>query len=222
MKRFLVILAVLATLTAQAQEGIIGLWLVDNVSVGEMSMTPNAKWVQFNNDESTISGNGWRRHSYGSFMYDDGFLTIYTENGTDDQFGGFDVEIDDDKMTWTREEMGEQVIVSLSRIEELPMAYADELYGLWELKEGNGDFEGYVARGAKFYFGTDRILRIRTEGGMNRGAYRIDAHGRMVEWFPYDESLPRRQFEFTDPANGTLILTSEDGTRLVFERSRQF
>lgn len=183
-------------------------------------MTPNAKWVQFNNDESTYSGNGWTRHSYGSFLYEDGVLTIDTENGTEDEFGGFDVEMEGEEMKWTREENGEPVTVRLTRIEKLPTAYADELYGLWDLKEGNGDFAGLVVRDANFYFGTDRILRIRTEGGLDRAVYRVDAHRRMVEWFPYDESQPRRRFEFTDSSDGELILTDEEGTRLVFERTR--
>lgn len=219
MKKLLLLSLFIPASQLFAQESVVGLWLVDNVMIGEMSMTPNAKWVQFNEDETTYSGNGWRRHSFGTYDFSEGFLSIVTENGTEDEFGGFEVEITDAGMTWAREENGETVTVMLSRIDELPMAYADELYGLWEMKEGNGDFSGYVARGAMFYFGTDRILRIRMEGGMIRGAYRIDAHERSVEIFPYDENQPHRVFEFSDPADGTLILTDEKGTRLVFERS---
>lgn len=222
MKRLLLLSLLISASQLFAQESVVGLWLVEKVSVGDMSMTPNAKWVQFNEDETTFSGNGWTRHSFGTYDYSEGFLSIVTENGTEDEFGGFEVELTDVAMIWSREENGETVTVTLSRIDELPMAYADELYGLWEMKEGNRDFGGYVARGAKFYFGPDRILRIRMEGGMSRGAYRIDAHERLVEIFPYDVYQPHRVFEFTDPADGTLILTDDNGTRLVFERSHQF
>lgn len=222
MKYALLLLFAVIRLEVLAQGELLGLWQVDSVSVGEMGMTPNAKWVEFLEEGETHSGNGWTRHSVGTYSFEGDSLSIDTENGTEDEFGAFVVSMGHEAMVWTRVEEGQEVSVFLSRIEDLPMAYADEILGLWELKEAVGEFEGFVQKNTKLYFRPDNVILLLSDEGRERGTYSVGAHSRSLLWIPNDESLPRRSFSFDWSEDGELVMSNEKGDRLVFKRSRQF
>lgn len=222
MKRTLLAAALFISTLLSAQD-IEGLWIVDLVSMGDMEMTPNARWAQFNSDGTQSSGNGWTKHGVGTYTFEDGKLKISTENATEDTYEPFSVEIEGDSMTWTRTEDGNAITVYLSRIDEAPMAYADEVLGLWELESANGDYADYPELNAKMYLRPDNIIYWSTDNGQqHRGLYRVNAHFRQIEWMPYDESAPRRTFDFHFDEDGKLILETESGIMLVFTRTRQF
>jgi len=106
-----------------------GLWEISKVTV-------LAKWTRINSDFTYQSGNGWLQNSEGNWTFDQNlnqFLPI-EKHGIVDDFGPFEVEIIEDRMTWTRQENGEAVKVHFERIEDLPKGPADKLQGLWDLK----------------------------------------------------------------------------------------
>ena len=130
-------LFILSTQLVGQIDRLTGLWLVEKVKVGNEIMTPDAKWTRLNSDGTEESGNGGFRHSYGKWEYDEFTkeLLITTKNGLDDPFGAFYVDLKKDKMIWSREEEGMNVVVTLSQIEKLPETYRDRLLGLWKLDE---------------------------------------------------------------------------------------
>lgn len=120
---------------SQAQP-FIGFWSVDEVSVGDQTMTPVAKWTKIEKDGSYTSGNGWLQNAEGNWTYDtetSAYLPI-ANNWLKDPFGAFRVSFEgNEKMYWEREEDEGHVIVSLSRIEKIPESTANQIVGLWGL-----------------------------------------------------------------------------------------
>ena len=132
----IVFLSLFLSLNVNSQ--ITGLWETTSVMVGQESMTPLAKWTQFNADGSYTSGNGWLTNSDGTWDFDatSNSLTINVETGFANEFGPFSVEIlSDSTMKWTRTENGEEVIVYNRRVSEVPKHPATLAVGLWMAKE---------------------------------------------------------------------------------------
>jgi len=124
-----------------------GLWEIRKVTVGDRTMTPLAKWTRINNDFTYKSGNGWLQNSEGNWTFDkqlNQFLPI-EKNGMVDDFGPFKVEIIEDRMTWTRIEEGDKVVVQLERIEKIPKGPADNIQGLWDLNSAIRDEENLMS-----------------------------------------------------------------------------
>ena len=139
MKTNLLILAIIFILNISksgAQE-IIGFWEIKNVMVGEKDMTPVAKWTKINKDQTYQSGNDWLQHSRGKWIYDIKTKQFLPKEkfGIEDEYDAFTVSFLDGSMIWERVEDGMVVVVSLEKIEELPMSKADELIGLWDLNK---------------------------------------------------------------------------------------
>ena len=112
-----------------------GFWEVTKVSMGDMSVTPIAKWTKIHSDGTYESGNGWLQNDIGTWTYDKktSVFTPSTTNGITDPAGGFTVNQSGDEMTWQREEDGAIVTVSLKRIENVPAGPWDKVQGLWDL-----------------------------------------------------------------------------------------
>lgn len=107
----LVLLTCLLMVSCEKSNRIEGLWVVEEVAVGEQEMTPNARWMRFNADSTQQSGNGWLQHSYGTWSMNEktGELSVENVNGLDDPYGAFDVSVGKDTMFWSRQEEGQQV-----------------------------------------------------------------------------------------------------------------
>lgn len=178
-----------------AQENITGLWEVVNVSVGENTMTPVARWSRINADGSLETGNGWTKNASGTWAYDLSTHEFHPENplGLKDPAGPFKVEVKGDTMIWERTEEGMFVRVINKRIDELPMAPADLLHGMWDLvkvsKNEKDITASYDPDGKKYtYFGWDRIYRGRdVEGNRETGFWHINAHRPEVTIMPHRE-----------------------------------
>ena len=117
-KRFLLIIAVscficFACKKQEIKESAIdGLWLIEKVKVGKDEMTPIARWVQFRKDSTQTSGNGWLKHSYGTWSLNKtNHLKIINTNGLIDNADPFLVNIHENVMTWKRKEDNQNVQV---------------------------------------------------------------------------------------------------------------
>ena len=75
------------------------------------------------------------KNSEGIYQFDPKIMMYSAEetNGIVDTAEPFKVEVDKEKMTWTRTEEGMPVKVMLSRADALPKAPADAVQGLWDL-----------------------------------------------------------------------------------------
>ena len=131
-------LIILTSCTAQ-NEKFIGLWEIQKVMVGSEQMTPVAKWARINQDGTYESGNGWLQNTSGTWTYKSGERSLMMTSTLDiaDEYGGFTIAYDHDKMNWTRNEEGMEVKIILKPITELPMSPADYLEGGWELDDAS-------------------------------------------------------------------------------------
>lgn len=166
MNKLIVLIMVLFFLPSHSQKDkIIGLWEIERVMVGNKNMTPIAKWTRINNDGTFESGNGWLQNSKGKWFYDVEKRIYKTTDLLDvfDEFGGFNLFFEAEKMIWERIEEGVRVKVFLRSIKELPMATADYLEGVWELteiiKKGSSVLKkNDINEKHKLFFRWDRVL----------------------------------------------------------------
>jgi hypothetical protein len=115
---------------------LIGLWKVDQVTVGNENVTPTAKWFLFEADGTMTSGNGRVQNSLGSWAYYEAQLIILQNTPQQtDEFGAFQVAFEGENMIWQRMEEGTKVVVTLSSTNEKPLAPWDEIVGRWKIKE---------------------------------------------------------------------------------------
>jgi len=112
---------------------IIGIWEVHKVLLGDEDFSPMGRWVQFNADSTQVSGNGWKRHSEGTWSQNDNTLNIVNTNGFIDPYSNFEFVLNGDSMVWKRTEEDQQVTIQLQRVKDIPKTSADELLGLWDL-----------------------------------------------------------------------------------------
>ena len=209
-----------------------GLWSVQNVSVGGKTMTPIGRWTRFNSDFSFESGNGWYQHTIGNWKINQEKteLQINNENFIKDSYGPFRVKILANEMTWTRTEDGEEVVVSLKKINKIPKSNRDEILGLWLLESNSGDESRYTKtpegeNSEKYLFlKWDRKFVLGLNEGRITGVYSIHGHKPEIELIPYDEKL-KREFWTFDIENNLLtmkLLNAEIETKKTYRRIDEF
>lgn len=178
---FLPVLLLFSTLAACQKEskspGLVGLWQIDQVLYQGEDMTPQGRWMRFNEDLSQTSGNGWIQHSIGRYSYANDSLLVENSNGWHDPAGAFVVKLSGDSMTWTRQEGGAPIQISLSRITEIPQTMADALYGYWMTADGK---QSLLLR-------WDRVFMEQSDSGRINGVYRTHGHAPRIQ-FIYPES----------------------------------
>ena len=201
-------LFVLSILTFQltAQNG---LWEAINVTVGDQTMTPVAKWFDIRENGDVLSGNGGLINIRGTYTYDPATSrALFTdENGTPDEYGAFTIEFDEKQMTWRRTEDGNQVVVSLKRIDKLPKAPWDKIVGMWSDEEESGD---------QLFMGWDRTYRLNSMDNPHRGTWQIPAH--QSELTLYRQDGQRNDWSLTFPSDSTMEWKSEFGDEKLFIR----
>lgn len=208
-----------------------GLWVVKNVKVGDQEMTPNARWMRFNSDSTQQSGNGWYQHSYGSWSFNNDLqeLTVTDLNGTKDPYEPFKVEIENDKMTWSRLEDGDKIVVSLERTQQLPTSYGDQIIGLWKLDKAVGN-RAYFSPDSNqessdyIFFRWDRQFVLNTEKGRINGVYNVNGHKPQVELIPYGKEVTRDfwQIDFEENAMTLNLINSDTLVSRRFIRIHDF
>lgn len=200
MKKILLTLVVLAWTfvsfaTYAQKERMTGLWTVENISVGQESMTPVAKWFRINKDGTYQAGNGWLQNGNGHWYYDPEKNLFTATDSLDmaDEFGGFTVSFDGTKMLWEREEEGMVVTVTLMPIVMLPMSPADYLKGIWDLVEITENKVSILDSfdnddKHKMQFRWDRIyINFSPEGDRFTGFWHIHGHRPDITLLPHHE-----------------------------------
>lgn len=216
----------------QAQQ-LTGLWMVEEVRVGEETMTPVAKWFRYDEDGTYTGGNGWLQNDEGQWNFDQQTQTFEAKNsfGLNDPFGPFKVFVDDDKMTWEREEEGMKVVVNLSRTDKLSKSPADWLVGMWGLQSAEKDGVNNLQsldpeRKIYFFIRWDRIVIQRNAKGERKtGYWHIHGHKPEVTFLPHDSQMPTETWR-VEPGPKDLIMTGISDTNrdqmLKFGRLRDF
>jgi len=127
------ILTLLLPIFTQAQ--IEGLWIVTKVQVGEETPTPVAKWFDLKADGKLLSGNGGIINTRGNWSQEKDQLLFQNERGQANPAGPFQIQKEENTMTWTWEEEGMLVTIHLQANQSLPKASWDYLYGNWQIAE---------------------------------------------------------------------------------------
>ena len=205
-----------------------GLWEVEKVVVGEDSMTPVSRWTRFNSDGTQTSGNGWFQHLIGAWSIKEDLLTIRSSNGVIDEAEPFKLKFTNDKMTWKREEDGQEVTVHLKRIEEIPTSDGNKLLGLWKLIKSTSDGSDITVMSnpdskAMLHLRWDNMyVQHNMPKGKQYGIYKIHGHKPEIQLVNYGESPQFSFWKFTI-FKDKLTLTSTDGQSVMeFERIYQF
>lgn len=207
---------------------IIGLWKVDQVTVGDQNLTPTAKWFLFENNGNMTSGNGWVQNSLGNWTYYEAQLTLLqTTPQQTDEFGAFQVAFEGKNMIWQRMEEGEKVIVTLSSTNEKPLAPWDEIVGVWEL-QGMETLNNKTSSGAiadvepqSYFFRWDRRFVEMNAAGerTDTGIWHIEAHSPTLTMF-FDSNTSKQVWAIEIMGN-QMILKGTEGditTTLSFEK----
>jgi hypothetical protein len=200
------------TLFSQINENdLIGLWEITQVTVGNEHKTPIAKWVDFKADHTHRGGNGWVQHSIGTWHFDQqkSTLNILTTNGIEDIYPPFTVSQNDNGMQWKREEDGQTVIVSLKKIEEIPVAYSDKMIGLWQVVSIENEDDNTLlpfTKDAKLFMRMDRRYSVHLPSGQKGGVWHAHAHRQQVR-------LLSDEGDSADTSWSVLF----DGKKMVFE-----
>ena len=84
-------LLLLISCNKEDNNSIVGLWEVEKVSMGDHSMTPIARWMKFESDNTQVSGNGWLQHSYGNWSLTGKDLSVEDFNGVSDNTNPFSI-----------------------------------------------------------------------------------------------------------------------------------
>lgn len=206
-----------------------GLWLVQEVSMGDQKVTPQERWFKYDDAGNFSSGNGWLKHSDGTYVYNpsDSSFEAHQVDEPIDEFGAFKLWFEGEKMIWQRIEADMQVTVKLERIEEVPPSLADKVQGLWQL-DSIAFTDPEVTNSAtdqpteQLFLRWDREYRIsNSEENMDRGYWHI--HGHRPELTLISRSSEQTFTVYEIIQNGEfLILKLRDGadagTRWYYQR----
>lgn len=208
-----------------------GLWGVDEVQVGNRTMTPVAKWFRFLPDNKYETGNGWTKNGYGHYAYDEsaGVYTPQNENGIKDEFGSFQLTFNNGNMIWERQEEGMDVMVTLSPISEIPMAPADQVHGLWDLKKvqkDDIDISLEIDPGGKqiIFIRPDKLFRFtHGDGSQSNGYWWMNGHRPEFVLINFDKSIEDLRYEVSFKDNQLIMKElSGEGRIFTYQRVQEF
>lgn len=195
---------------------ITGLWVVEKVMVGKKRVTPIARWMQFNKDSTQNSGNGWLKHSFGTWSVNiKNQLRITNSNGLSDEADPFLIDVEKEKMTWTRREEGQNVEVFFKRADKKPTSPGNKIMGLWKLDsyiDSNNDItkKENPKSNQTLYLSWDNVFREHNLlEGRRVGVYKIHGHRPELQMVNYGDN-PQFSFWNFSLKGDMLILTSRD------------
>lgn len=234
-KKNIFIVTLFIIINCAYSQSMVGLWEVVEVSVGEKKMTPVAKWMRINKDNTYESGNGWTQNSIGTWTFDKSKkeYSAANKNGVKDPFGAFKVSFLENKITLKRTEDGMEVIVNLKAITKLPMTTVDKLVGLWNLtkasKETKDITRSYNSERSYFIlFRPDRLYlepKEKSQGKKSNGYWFINGHRPIVTLFNKEEFNTGVAWKIEVSEDQlTLYGTSEKNKKekLIFKRVSDF
>lgn len=216
MTRFYLFLLLLGALQLRSQSPI-GSWEVVSVQVGDRSMTPQAKWIVFE-EAGFFGGNGFLQNSAGTYTWNPLELELHMEDslGFPDPFSPFKLSWVRDTMVWQREEEGQLVRVFLGAMEEKPLRPADHITGVWLAPES--DSLAYIRFGwtQTYEFGYK-------EGPIQRGVWRCHPHRNEVILLPWKREEATRSYQLEIASWNDLYLKDFDGNQSWrLKRSRDY
>ncbi len=209
---FLILLTLLSSCTTSRMKG---LWEVDRVYTGSSEVTPQARWVRFDKKDKQESGNGWYKHSYGTWEVKKKMLTIENENGYKDEFDAFKVKFIKKGMIWSRQEGGHMVKVTLRKVKEIPRSNMDNLLGVWKFKtalvNGKDESKSYNPEGKRYmHVKWDKMfVHHFTPQGSVSGFYRADVHVDEIEFIYNTQDRDRVNWSYELKKN-RLVMTSRN------------
>ncbi|MEL7220534.1 MAG: hypothetical protein AAGJ93_04395 [Bacteroidota bacterium] len=219
------IILLLLLITASAcspTNKMVGLWQIEKVSVGTEEMTPIAKWTLLNKNYTQTSGNGWLQHTIGDWSYDkkQQEIRLNNTNGMEDEYGGFTVKFAAEKMIWQRQEEGQEVKVTLAKIDQIPESPANHLFGVWQLTtdEESNENEAY----SHLMIRWDQIIVMRKPDGIRAyGMYKPHGHKPEVQVIHYEDPLRSSIWIYNLEGSNLLTLNyEEDGESIQLEYKR--
>lgn len=210
-----------------AQE-IIGFWKVDKVTVGDENLTPVAKWFKYHKDKTYQSGNGWTQNDIGTWAYDKSKneFKAQTSMGIKDEYEVFKVRFADNKMFWDREEDGTKVMVTLTRIKEMPMSAKDSISGLWDLitvtKDGKEITQSYDPENKeRLHMQTTEKYRITNPDGTQAfGFWHMNAHTPELHLIDFDQNVAFKVFNVSFK-DDLLLMKPKSNENMVFVYKRK-
>lgn len=218
----IILLAIPFSTNAQS---IIGFWTVDEVKVGDKNLTPVAKWFRYHKDKTYEAGNGWTQNDIGTWEYDEAKKEFLPEsrNGKD-EYGPFKVKLSDEKMTWERMEDGMMVVVSLSRISEMPMSPKDSIAGNWELisvVNGGKDITSTYDSEKKetiFISWAETYRKTNPDGSHSSGYWHMDAHKPEFHFIDFNREVDFQVFVVSFKEDLLMMQEKEDETVFTYRR----
>ena len=201
---------------------IVGLWTVDNVSVGDENMTPVAKWFEQLDDNTYKAGNGWLQNDKGTYTYNEKTNEFSPEswNGKD-EFGPFKVIFSEGKMKWERMEEGMKVVVTLSPALDIPMSPKDSIVGNWNLfsvvKDGEDITSTYDTDNKESFFiqWTSTYRKTNPDGSRSNGYWHMDPHRPEFHLIDYNREVAVEVFEVSFKDDMVLMKPKSDSV-MVF------
>lgn len=221
------LIVLLTLISCEEKSKIDGLWIVQSVTVGEEEMTPNARWMEFHPDFTLKSGNGWFQHSVGTWELDANKLKMTNTNGFNDPYPAFEITLNANQMTWKRIEDEQPIEVLLTRSDQLPQTYGDQILGLWKLEESisrDNYFSETVNSNDYIFFRWDKRFVIGSDSNRYTGIYQVHGHRSQVVLIPNDEKVKRSNWEINfNPTGITLSkLNSDSVVTRKFTRIHDF
>lgn len=233
--KYVVILSVISFLNYSCENknlnknSIEGLWLVEKVNVGKDEMTPIARWMQFNIDSTQVSGNGWLKHSFGSWSLNDkNQLKINNLNGLSDDSEPFLINLEKDKMIWRRIEENQKVQVFLKRINKLPTSSGNNLMGLWKLESYKKDEKDITNKenpknNQTLYLSWDNVYREHNLlSGRKVGVYKIHGHKPELQMVNYGKNPQFNFWNFSLIKNKLILISRDNKTIKTYRRIYKF
>lgn len=227
----ILMLLILSACSKPKEVPVVGLWEVTQVNVGEEIMTPVAKWFRNNADGSFQAGNGWTQNSVGFWKYDEKASTYSSAstNGVEDEFGAFQISFQEGQMIMQREEEGMTVVVKMKQVEELPVAPADQLPGVWLLDQATSSdhsiLDSIQIETVQFiHIRPDKRFRLRKgDGTQDRGYWHMHGHKPELTLIHYNREKDYQQFmvSFQDELM-TFDSQDEENVRLTYKRVFSF
>ena len=226
--KFTLALGILCFSLNTNSQSIVGLWTVDQVTVGDEIMTPVAKWFNYKDDNTYTAGNGWLQNDEGTWNLDlkkNEFLPI-SGNGAD-EFGAFASAIQQNNMTWKRMEEGMQVVVSLSRITKIPKSPKDNIVGNWNLtaaKKGDEDIiDSYAPEGENIFIRwTGTYRKSKTGEPRVNGYWNMHAHRPELHLINYDRNKEVEMYMVSFEENTLVLKSKEDVPTIYTYEKNQF
>jgi len=211
--------------TTRAQ--LTGLWEVKTITAGKMVRTPDARWYRFEEDNTFLSGNGWKQHEKGRYQYLNDQRQLEITSGQNSTT--YAVMLNDSLMHWTRAVGENNMKITLIKKSGLPQSTSDKVQGVWRVQNKEG--QSLITSMQQDSTGTP-MLFIRWDGRfvlnknntvVKSGYWYADPHYPDIELISENGHLSKSKWRVTFQENGMKWLgasgQSNEHESLTLERA---